>query len=109
FKEGLYLNLDGNRLALRTLARDVLFSPGAGGLPTMKLGFVYHASLDAATPQAWRRLDYRDLNFPDRVGWKEVAAVAGPGVAPPSRSGPEAGRRRGPAGCPADMLDSPAQ
>ena len=109
FKEGLHLNLDGHRLALRTLARDVLFSPGAGGLPTMKLGFVYHASLDATTRQAWRRLDYRDLNFPDRVGWKEVVAVAGPGVTLSSSSVPERGRSRELADYPTDMLNSPPQ
>ncbi len=109
FKEGLHLNLDGNRLALRTVARDVLFSPGAGGLPTMKLGFVYHASLDAATPRAWRRLEYRDLNFPDRVGWKEVVAVAAPGVALSSSSVPERSRNRELADYPTDMLNSPPQ
>ena len=109
FKDGLHLSLDGNRLALRTVARDVLFSPGAGGLPTMKLGFVYHASLDAATLQGWRRLDYRDLNFPDRVGWKEMVAVAGPGVALSSSSVPERGRSRELADYPTDMLNSPPQ
>src|SRR5262249_53290463 len=61
------------------------------------------------TRQAWRRLDYRDLNFPDRVGWKEVVAVAGPGVTLSSSSVPERGRSRELADYPTDMLNSPPQ
>jgi len=108
-KQGLHLDVDGQRLPLRTFARDLLFSSGAGGLPTMKLGIVYHASLDTATPRAWHHVHYRDLNFPDRVGWKEVVAVSGPGVTVSSRSVPERDRSRELADYPTDMLNSPLQ
>ena len=44
FGSGLSLIIDGKRLPLRLLSSQVIFPPGAGGLPTMKMGFVYQAA-----------------------------------------------------------------
>jgi hypothetical protein len=44
FGRGLSLVVDGQRLPLRLLSSQVIFPPGAGGLPTMKMGFVYQAA-----------------------------------------------------------------
>src|SRR5215469_8722919 len=38
-KQGLTLVVAAQRLDLHTVPRQVIFPPGAGGLPTMKLGF----------------------------------------------------------------------
>jgi ABC-type nickel/cobalt efflux system permease component RcnA len=108
-KEGLHLEVNGGRLALTPAARDILFSEGAGGLPTMKLGFVYRASLDAPTVPGWLHLHYRDENFADRAGWREVVASARPGVALASTSVPEQDRSRQLSDYPTDMLNSPPQ
>jgi hypothetical protein len=43
FAQDLTLMLDGRRLPLKLLSSQVIFPPGAGGLPTMKMGFVYQA------------------------------------------------------------------
>src|SRR4030095_7823719 len=93
-KDNLYLEVNGQRLVLVTSSRDLLFSPGAGGLPTMKLGILYRASLTTATPPAWHRVLYRDENFLERAGWKEVVAVPSPGVVLASSSVPEQDRSR---------------
>jgi ABC-type nickel/cobalt efflux system permease component RcnA len=108
-KDNLYLEVNGERLVLVTSARDLLFSPGAGGLPTMKLGILYRARLTPATPPAWHRVRYRDDNFLGRPGWKEVVAVSGPGVVLASSSVPEQDRSRRLADYPTDMLNSPPQ
>jgi len=108
-KEGLRLELDGARLALTVASRDVLFSEGAGGLPTMKLGFVYRASLDGQAHPQWRSLSYRDENFAGRAGWKEVVASPRPGITVASSSVPEQDRSRQLADYPADMLNSSPQ
>ena len=47
FAGGLTLMLDGRRLPLKLLSSQVIFPPGAGGLPTMKMGFVYQAAYRA--------------------------------------------------------------
>src|ERR1700735_3194144 len=44
-KDGLTLLVDGKPLMLRTVSRQAIFPPGAGGLPTMKMGFVFVATL----------------------------------------------------------------
>ena len=108
-KDNLYLEVNGERLVLVTSARDLLFSPGAGGLPTMKLRILYRARLTTATAPAWHRVRYRDENFLGRAGWKEVVGVPGPGVVLASSSVPEQDRSRRLADYPTDLLNSPPQ
>ena len=104
-KAGLVLELNGQRLTLRSISRTVLFTPGAGELPTMKLGFVYRSALPAALA-GLNQLRYRDENFPDRAGWKEVVAEAGSGVAVATTSVPERDRSRQLTDYPTDLMNS---
>jgi ABC-type nickel/cobalt efflux system permease component RcnA len=106
-KDGLSLEVDGRRLPLTTQAREVIFPPGAGGLPTLKLGAVFRAALPPGGTR--RELRFRDGNFPDRAGWKEVIAVARPGAGIEHSSVPGADRSRELADYPTDLLDSPPQ
>ena len=106
---GLLLELNGRRLTLERGAREILFTPGAGDLPTMKLGIVYRAALDARAVQPQNHLVYRDGNYPERAGWKEVIAGTGPRVAVLEASVPERDRSRALADYPADLLNSPPQ
>ena len=90
-RDNLTLEADGKRLVLRELGHDAIFPPGAGGLPTMKLGMRLVAAL-APSRSSPVQLDYRDLNFPGRAGWKEVIAVGEGGVALTSSSVPQRDR-----------------
>jgi len=107
-KDGLRLEVDDQALPLRTESRDVIFPPGAGGLPTMKLGVVYRAALPPGRGQG-ARLSYRDGNYADRAGWKEIIAVAGPGATIVNASVPERDRSDQLSNYPVDLLDSPPQ
>jgi len=107
-KEGLRLEVDGLPLPLQAQSSEVIFPPGAGDLPTMKLGVIYRASLPASTT-ATRSLHYQDGNFPDRVGWKEIIAVARPGVMLSRSTVPSRDRSRELADYPTDLMDSPPQ
>jgi ABC-type nickel/cobalt efflux system permease component RcnA len=106
---GLRLELNGRRLTLERGAREILFTPGAGDLPTMKLGIVYRAALDARAVQPQNHLVYRDGNYPERAGWKEVIAGTGPRVAVVEASVPDRDRSRALADYPTDLLNSPPQ
>jgi nickel/cobalt exporter len=108
-REGLRLEVDGRHLALRTESREAIFPPGAGGLPTMKLGFVYRARLTDPTIDGLHRLLYHDDNLPDRVGWKEVIAMPGAGIVLASSSVPEKDRSSRLTDYPTDLLSSPPQ
>jgi nickel/cobalt exporter len=111
FKKNLVLTISGSPAQLKTKSMEVIFPPGAGGLPTMKMGFVFVANLapgkhSGAIPQSVA-LYYRDNNFPTRIGWKEIVAVAGPGVTFLRTSAPASDRSNELSNYPTDLLNSP--
>jgi ABC-type nickel/cobalt efflux system permease component RcnA len=108
-KDGLILIIDGVQMQLETLSRQAISPPGAGGLPTMKLGFIYEARLPRSVRDAPQTLHYEDRNFPDRAGWKEIVALPQPGSALMKSSVPSADRSLELTNYPTDMLHSPPQ
>ncbi len=105
-KEGISLESDGQSVRLDTISRQVAFADGAGGLPTMKIGFVFRGKLD--DPAGAHRLSYFDNNFPGRAGWKEVV-VLGDGVTILDSSAPGTDRSQELTNYSSDVLNSPPQ
>ena len=69
----LRLVVDGKALPLRLQARQLEWPPGQGGLPTLRLSLDFVAALSQkATWQA----EYRDANFANRLGWREIVVQA---------------------------------
>ena len=108
-KAGLKLELNGQRLDLKTESREVLFTPGAGALPTMKIGVTYRADLKDGADNNVHELQYADSNFPDRVGWKEIIAVTEPGIVLVNSSAPAQDRSHELTDYPTDLMNSPPQ
>jgi ABC-type nickel/cobalt efflux system permease component RcnA len=108
-RDGLSLRLGGKPLALQIDSTDIIFPPGAGGLPTMKIGILFKASLDGDSASGGQSLDFRDSNFPGRAGWKEIVAVADAGVILIDSSIPRSDRSRQLSDYPMDLLNSPPQ
>jgi nickel/cobalt exporter len=108
FARGLTLMLDGKRLVLKLLSSQVIFPPGAGGLPTMKMGFVYQANPDGRSSPACT-LRYVDNNYPGHAGWKEIIAVPSAGVNFITTSAPRNDRSAELTNYPTDLLNSPPQ
>ena len=75
--KGLSLSVNGTEVPLVLGDTTLSFPQGNGGLPTLRLEMRYSASL-----QGFQKgdLEYRDANFLDRVGWKEVIAVPANGT-----------------------------
>ena len=86
---------------------ELLFPPGAGGLPTLKLGVVYRAALPRSDRPPVSTLTYRDGNYPERAGWKEIVATTAPGVTLVSSTVPEQDRSRELTDYPIDPAESP--
>jgi nickel/cobalt exporter len=105
---GLILTLNGETLPLHMISSGVLFPPGAGGLPTMKMGFVYEAAYPAGVDRTHVQLRYEDNNYPGHTGWKEIVAVASAGSLV-SSSVPATGRSDELNNYPTDLLNSPPQ
>jgi ABC-type nickel/cobalt efflux system permease component RcnA len=107
--EGLHLEVNGLRLPLRPEGNEIVFPPGAGGLPTLKVGVVYRAVFDAMAAPGANELRYRDTNLAARAGWREVVAVAGAGVRLAESSVPARDLSRELTEYPADLLAAPPQ
>jgi nickel/cobalt exporter len=104
---GLSLMVGGKHLPLHLVSSQVIFPPGAGGLPTMKMGFVYQAPYPPDHSSA--SLQYSDNNFPGHAGWKEIVAIAQPGASFISSSVPQTDRSAELTNYPTDLLNSPPQ
>ena len=79
WNKGLRLEIDGQVVRLLPGAVSAIFTPGAGGLPTMKLGVLYRGQM-RETAGGTRHLQYRDGNFEGHAGWKEIVVSSGTGV-----------------------------
>jgi len=108
-RDGLLLRVGGKPLSLQIDSTDIIFPPGAGGLPTMKIGILFKAGLDGDSASGEQSLDFRDGNFPGRPGWKEIVAVADSGVILMDSSVPRSDRSRQLSDYPTDLLNSPPQ
>jgi nickel/cobalt transporter (NicO) family protein len=102
---GLDLSVDGRRLALRPLRNALAFPPGQAGLHTTRLEVVYQSEpLRGGKPT---RLDYRDANYAERIGWKEVVVRAGSDARLDSASVPGKSISDELRSYPKDLLQSP--
>jgi len=107
FASGLNVTVDGKNVSLQPIFRNVIFTPGAGGLPTMKFGFLYYGK--AACKLDGCRLTFQDANFPGRAGWKEVVAKAGRGTFFTNSTVPDHDRSGRLTNYPTDLVNSPPQ
>jgi nickel/cobalt transporter (NicO) family protein len=88
---GLTLAVDGRSARLVPLAHALAHPPGAGGLRTTRLEVV----LRGPTLPGTSSVDYRDANYADRIGWKEIVVGDAPSRSRELRAYPQ------------DLLSSP--
>jgi nickel/cobalt exporter len=70
---GIELRARARRARLVPVARAVAFPAGAGGLRTTRFEVILRGpSIDGPT-----RIEYRDTNYADRIGWREIVVGAG--------------------------------
>ena len=108
--QGLHLVANGVPVPLRLQAARVSCLPGVGGLPIIRAEedlWVDGGGLRTSDPsRGWPvDLTYRDDNFPNRVGWKEII-VTGPAVEYSSVPAIDRGSNRL-RSYPVDLLKSP--
>jgi ABC-type nickel/cobalt efflux system permease component RcnA len=101
--DGISLSVDGRDVALRVEQTSASLLPGQGGLQILSLRALFSGHTGATRG----RIDYADGNFADRIGWKEVTARPGEGVALTGSTVPEATISGELRSYPADLLASP--
>ena len=108
WSEGLNLELNGEQVHLVPVSRSVIFPPGAGGLPTMKVGVLYRAAIPVAMAAKALRLRYVDRNFEGHAGWKEIVVVPSQDISLP-RNPFQLDRSSQLTDYPTNLLNSPPQ
>ncbi|MGE0542642.1 MAG: nickel/cobalt transporter [Dehalococcoidia bacterium] len=76
--ENLRLTIDGHSVPLRAQEWGISFPAGQGGLDTLRLEAWFAGETPAIREAV--RAEYRDDNFGDRLGWREIVVVGGPGL-----------------------------
>ena len=108
-RDGLSLEIGGQRLPLHADSKEIIFPAGAGGMPTLKIGVSYTARLPASANGLKFSFNYRDGNFAGRAGWKEITVAPAAGVQIENSSVPASDRSAGLSNYPTDLLNSPPQ
>ena len=108
-RDGLSLEIGGQRLSLHADSKEIIFSAGAGGMPTLKIGVSYTARLPASANGLKFSFNYRDGNFVGRAGWKEIIVAPAAGVQIENSSVPASDRSAGLSNYPTDLLNTPPQ
>lgn len=106
---GLTLEANGQSLRLEQVSQNAIFPAGAGGLPTMKMEFVYRVELNNISPGSICSVRYRDNNFPGHAGWKEIVVTAEPGLNLVASSTLTADRSAQLSNYPTNLVSSPPQ
>jgi len=101
--DNLELSVDGSPKGFELLAREISYPEGQAGLRTVRISLL----LEAATGPSGATLEYRDGNYSDRIGWKEVVIGPGAGVELSSSSASSADLSRELTAYPDDLLSSP--
>jgi ABC-type nickel/cobalt efflux system permease component RcnA len=102
---GLHLVAGGAQATLRQVGQSLDFPPGQGGLVTMRLTLDLEAPSAAA--QAPLAIEYRDDNFAERIGWREIVVRPLDGVVLRDATAPERDQSDELRTYPNDMLSSP--
>lgn len=70
---GVDVKVGGRAVAVGSESADVVFPPGAAGLPTLRLTCALVAALGEGAGE--RDVVFRNGNYDDRVGWREIVAT----------------------------------
>jgi nickel/cobalt transporter (NicO) family protein len=99
----LVLSVDGRRVTLTSdCPSSMVFRPGQGGLPILRMVSVFDAGVPASGAIA-----FRDTSFADRIGWKEITAAGTSGVSMKSSSVPATSISNELLRYPTNLLQSP--
>jgi nickel/cobalt transporter (NicO) family protein len=98
----LSLSVDGRPVSLGVTSSSMRFRTGQGGLPILRLETTFVGPL-----QLSGALNYRDGNYPGRIGWREITASGQDGVALPESSVPGGSVSDALLSYPQDLLSDP--
>jgi nickel/cobalt exporter len=102
--QGIIISVNGRRTPVRLISDSMRLLPGQGGLEVIRL----EVTFAALAPESGR-LEYRDGNFEDRLGWREIVAVGLSGRTVQDSSVPVRSVSDALRSYPEDLLSSPLE
>ena len=78
--DGLYLYVNDSPVPLQIVSQELSFPPGQGRLPTLRLSLLINGQFRQRDQQGEQSLYFRDDNYSERLGWKEIVLKPGEGV-----------------------------
>ncbi|HWP90786.1 MAG TPA: sulfite exporter TauE/SafE family protein [Thermodesulfobacteriota bacterium] len=105
-KNGISLKLNEEPINLKPESVDMIFIPGAGGLPTIKITVEYSGEFGQAELSELNTARYVDNNYSGRTGWKEIIVLGKDGVTIANSSAPSSDISNELASYPEDALSS---
>lgn len=100
----LLLEVGGAQPALDLTAAGLGLTPGAAGLPTLRIVCEYVAGLAGAPAAPWR-ITFADRSRPERLGWREIVVLGDGLVVTPVDAGRDVSQRL--TTYPQDLLSRP--
>src|SRR2546425_4931905 len=73
-RSGLSVRIDGHGLPLSMAGATATLPVGQAGLSTLRLGCLYSTPLGVETSDRSRLLEFADVNYAERIGWREITA-----------------------------------
>ena len=74
----LQLLINGEQVSIKAVATELKIGKGAGDLSTLRFEWDLSASVSVSNES--NSVAYRNLNFPDRLGWNEIVIERQPGL-----------------------------
>ncbi len=78
YLKNLFLDINGNAVPLRAAAENIQLVPGAGGLNTLRIEWDLIG--DVANAQTANSAAFRNENYSERLGWREIVVTRAAGV-----------------------------
>lgn len=78
YLKSLFLDVNGSEIPLRATSENIHLVPGAGGLNTLRIEWDLMG--DAGTGMAANNVTFRNDNYPERLGWREIVVTRTNGI-----------------------------
>ena len=106
-KNGLHLSVNDSPVEAQVVEQQLAFPPGQGNLPTLRLSFLLQGQVEQTNHRKEQDIYYRDDNYSQRLGWKEIVVKPGNGVVLTQSTVSELDQTNELRVYPRDMLKSP--
>jgi nickel/cobalt transporter (NicO) family protein len=81
YSKAISITVDGAPVSLRLISQHASTRPGDAGMPILRVECQFEATVSSEDLSKAQRLRFKDQNFQDRIGWREIVVAPAAGVA----------------------------